>query len=221
MPFTYPKTVRKNPLNDAKIRAQHIDEQTEREEKNEKMPLFELKGAWFRAYITRSGSTSIKGPFCPTNIGKKMCASPLHTDQSQPTKANCRVCENSFNLKYPIEEFREIAHDAYIGLKNSLAERVSLSLPFDAIKATSKQSNKEIKIAWSQHQGRDQAVIYLIEKNDKGNKVHLFADMTREEIRHDAVDLPPGEILAEISATFKNTSSKISYKNSKQKNSAA
>ena len=110
------------------------------------------------------------------------------------------------------EEFRRIAYKAYEGFLHSKAEIITLDVPYDAVKAEAEDDTRLVKIVWSQKDGRNQALIYLIEKDANGDKTQIFADLDREEIRYDAGDIPPGKILAKIRAEFRNAKIDIEYK---------
>ena len=182
------------------------------EMRNEKMPTIFLKEFAFRPQHTLRGSIRIDGPLCPRqNKNGEPCLSPLVTPSPESQVARCDVCDTDYKLPYPYQRFREVAHLAYEGFKNRQSDLITLDVPYEAIKAKSEDETRKIKVVWSQKDGRNQAIIYLIGKNDKGAKTHIFADLDREEIRYDPGDIPPGIILAKIKAEFEHTKIEIKY----------
>lgn len=181
------------------------------------MPTIFVKKYGFRPYYNYHDNIQIKGPFCPASVSKdRQCLSPLSTDgNEQSTSAHCDVCGKNYTMPHNFQEFRNIAHRAYEGLINSQAELITLDVPYEAVKTEAEDETRWAKVVWSQKDGRNQAVIYLIEKDAKGNKAQIFADLDREEVRYDASDVPPGRMLAKVKAEFKNTSVVIKYKEEK------
>lgn len=199
---------------EAARREQMRNADLDREERSKALPAIFVKSFGFRPYYNSHDNIQIRGPLCPAALSKeRRCLSPLTTDTSQPLAAHCEVCGKSFTLPHIFDEFRNIAHRAYEGLLNSQADLITLDIPYEAVKAEAEDETRWVKVVWSQKDGRNQAVIYLIEKDANGNKLHIFADLEREEIRYDAGDIPPGKILAKIKAEFRKTNADIEYKN--------
>lgn len=198
---------------EAASREQRRNADLDREERNKKLPTIFVKTYGFRPTYNYNDIINIQGPLCPSLITKdRQCLAPLIGDNESTTKAHCDVCGKSYDMPHSFQEFRNIAHRAYEGLLNSQTELITLDVPYEAVKAKSEDDTREIKIVWSQKDGRNQAIIYLIEKDGNGNKAHIFVDLEREEIRHDSSDVRPGKILAKIQAEFRETKVNIEYK---------
>lgn len=187
----------------------------DRMERNENFPVIFVKGYGFRPYLSNHDSINIGGPLCPGSLSKdRQCLAELSGDSAEGSKAHCDVCGRTYDMPHNFQEFRGIAHRAYEGFVNSQAEVVTLDVPYEAIKAESEDETRKIKVVWSQKDGRNQAVIYLIKKGeDSGEKAQVFADIDREEIRYDSGDMHPEEVLAKITAEFRKTKIEIEYKN--------
>lgn len=213
MPLLNTKIPRFNQTGVAAQREQRRIADLEREDRNKNFPTFFLKSFGFRPFYSQSDSLNINGPLCPGLLTKdRQCLAPLIGDNESTTKAHCDVCGKNYDMPHSFQEFRGIAHRAYEGLLNSQTELITLDVPYEAVKAKSEDETREIKIVWSQKDGRNQAIIYLIEKDGNGDKAHIFVDLEREEVRHDSNDIPPGKILAKIQAEFRETKVDIEYK---------
>ena len=208
--FSTPR--RYNPSSEAAAREQRRNADIDRDQRSQALPTIFVKEFGFRPFYNVHDEIQIKGPLCPASLSKdRRCLAPLKGANDQATKANCEVCDKSFEMPYSFYDFRNIAHRAYEGLLNSQAELITLDVPYEAVKAEEEDKTRKVKVVWSQKDGRNQAVIYFIEKNSSGDKTQIFADMEREEIRYDASDIPPGKILAKVKAEFKNTKTEIQY----------
>lgn len=206
------KPAKYNSTGEAARREQIRNADLDRIERNKEFPLIFVKKYGFRPYYTGHDTIQIKGPFCPNSITKeRQCLAPLSGENAQTNNARCEVCSKSFIMPHSFEEFRSIAYKAYEGLLNSQTELITLDIPYEAVKAEAEDETRWIKVVWSQKDGRNQAVIYLIEKSGNGDKSQIFADLDREEIRYDAGDILPGKILVKIKAEFKNTHVDIKY----------
>lgn len=185
----------------------------DRMERNENFPVIFVKGYGFRPYLSNHDSINISGPLCPGSLSKdRQCLAELSGDSTESSKAHCDVCGRTYELPHNFQEFRGIAHRAYEGFVNSQAELITLDVPYEAIKAESEDETRKIKVVWSQKDGRNQAVIYLIKKDeDRGEKAQVFADVDREEVRYDSGDMHPEEVLAKITAEFRKTKVDIEY----------
>lgn len=213
MPFINTKFPKYNTIGEAARQEQRRNADLDREERNKSFPTFFLKTYGFRPFYTGHDTIHIKGPLCPNSLTKdRQCLAPLSGNGEQETKSHCDVCGNSYDMPHSFEEFRQIAQKAYDGLLNSQTELITLDVPYEAIKAESEDNTRKIKIVWSQKDGRNQAIIYLIEKDGNGDKTHIFADLEREEVRYDSNDIPPGKVLAKIKAEFRETKVDIEYK---------
>ena len=191
-----------------KMRTADLD----REERNKSFPTIFVKGFGFRPYYSGHDTVYIRGPLCPAQATKdRRCLASLSGSETG-LSAYCDVCDKSFPLPISLQKFREVAHRAYEGYQNSQAKHITLDVPPEAVKAEVEDSSRKIVVVWSQKDGRNAAVIYLINKDDKGNKTQIFADLDREEIRYDATDIPPGKILTKIRAEFPSTDAEITYK---------
>jgi hypothetical protein len=200
---------------EAAKREQERNAALDRIERNKKFPTIFVKGFGFRPYFTGHETIQINGPLCPAFLTKaKQCLAPLTPEGIQSLKANCQVCGKNFTLPHPYQDFMSVAHRAWEGHQNSEVELINLDIPFEAIKAEKQDETRSVKVVWSQKDGRNQAIIYFIEKDSTGNKTHIFADFDKEEVRYDSTDIPPGRILAKIKAEFKNSTSDIAYKES-------
>lgn len=195
-------------------RKQVRDENLERIEKNNEFPVFNFKAFGFRPYFNNNDKINIKGPLCLGSLSKdRQCLAELRGDNAESKKAHCIVCGRTYDLPHGFQEFREIANEAYDGFVNSQAEIITLDVPYEAIKAEDEDETRKIRIKWSQKDGRNQAVIYFINKDDTGGeKAQTFVDMDREEIRHDSSDMHPDKYLVKITAEFKSTNVGIEYK---------
>jgi hypothetical protein len=205
-------------VGEAKVREQKRQAELETDEKNRLIPVFMFKGFGFRPQYRVRGPLYLEGPLCPRPDSKgNICFSEL-TGESEQNKVICEVCDFSADTAYPLQRFKEIAHKKYEGhlrFLESGGNIETLDVPYEAIKDKSEEDNRAIKIKWSQKDGRNMALIYFIdnsESNDQGEKSQVFVDMDREEIRHDASDIPPGKILAKVIAEFPTTKVELSYK---------
>lgn len=207
---------RYNPGGEAKAKETRRNIELERDSLNQEFPTFMVKGFVFRPYYNNRDTIQIHGPLCPTNISKdKKCLAPMTGGNDETNQAECIVCGKSYEMPHSFREFRNIAHRAWEGMQNAEVELITVDLPFDSVKDKQQDDTRWVKVMWSQKNGRNQAIIYFIEKDAAGEKTHIFADMDREEIRYDAGDVPPGRILAKVKAEFKNTTSEIEYKEPK------
>ncbi|OGG17443.1 hypothetical protein A3D78_03640 [Candidatus Gottesmanbacteria bacterium RIFCSPHIGHO2_02_FULL_39_14] len=212
MPILNTKLPRYNSAGEAARREQMRNADLDRIEKNKKFPTFFVKQYGFRPYFSGHDVINIKGPLCPRYLTKeRQCLAEL-SGEIISTKAHCEVCDGNFDMPHNFEDFRRLAHKAYQGYLNSQTQLITLDIPFEAIKAESEDETRKIKIVWSQKDGRNQAIIYLIRKDKTGAKSHIFADLDREEIRYDSSDIPPGEILAKIKTEFKTKNINIEFK---------
>jgi len=199
----------------AALREQMRNAEIDREKRNKELPTIFVKKYGFRPYYNSHDNIQINGPLCPSNLTKsRQCLAPLRRETgAEETSAHCDVCGKNYSLPHNFQDFRDIAHRAYEGLLNSEAELITLDVPYEAVKAEAEDGKRWVKVVWSQKDGRNQAVIYFIEKNAEGNKSQMFADFDREEVRYDAVDVPPGTILAKVKAQFRDTKIDIEYEN--------
>lgn len=193
-------------------REQRRNADLEREARNNDLPTIFVKGYGFRPYYNFGNNIQMKGPLCPGVLVKdRQCLATLIGDNESTTKARCDVCGRNYELPHNFQDFRGIAHRAYEGFLNSQTEIITLDVPYEAVKAEAEDETRKIKVVWSQKDGRNQAIIYFINKDDNGDKSQIFADFEREEIRYDATDIPPGTVLAKVKAEFKNTKVDIEY----------
>lgn len=185
----------------------------DRMERDKQFPVIFVKSYGFRPYFSNHDSVNISGPLCPGSLSKdRQCLAELSGDSIESNNAHCDVCGRTYDMPHGFQEFRTIAHKAYDGFVNSQAELITLDVPYEAIKAESEDETRKIKVVWSQKDGRNQAVIYLIKKGEsKGEKAQVFADISREEIRYDSGDIHPEEFLAKITAEFQKTNVEIEY----------
>lgn len=208
------KPMKYNPAGEAARREQMRNADLDRDERNKTLPTIFVKAFGFRPYYNYHDNIQIKGPLCPATVSKdRTCLSPLSVDMSQPLIARCEVCGKGFTMPHPFEEFRNIADKAYEGFLNSQTKLITLDVPYEAVKAEAEDKTRWVKVVWSQKDGRNQAVVYLIEKDADGDKSQIFVDLDREEVRYDSGDVPPGKILAKVKAEFRNTNIDIEYKN--------
>lgn len=212
MPTFNTKIPRYDYRGDASRREQIRNADLDRIERNKKFPTFLVKKYGFRPCFSGHDTIYINGPLCPNTLKERLCLSPLQGDSVKTTKAHCDVCGKTYDMPHDFEDFRNIAEKAYEGYQNSGAELINLDIPYEAVKAEAEDKTRWVKVIWSQKDGRNQAIIYFIEKNKEGNKSHIFADFDREEIRYDVDDIPPGKILSKIKAYFKGTEVDIKYK---------
>lgn len=189
----------------------------DREERDKSLPTIFVKSYGFRPHYNYHNNIQINGPLCPASISKdRICLAPLVGDNEKTTKAHCEVCGKNYDMPHDFESFRRVAHMAYEGLRHSQAEIITLDVPYEAVKASAEDETRWVKVVWSQKDGRNQAIIYFIEKDKNGEKSHIFADMDREEVRYDADDIPPGKILAKLKAEFRRTKADYEYKEEDQ-----
>lgn len=208
--------IKYNPAGEAKAREQKCQAELQTEERNKRIPPFMFKGFGFRPQyrIMRQGM-HLEGPLCPReDLKGDPCLSNL--SGRGKTKVVCDVCEFSADLPHPIERFREIAQKKHEGRSRYIesgGKIETLDVPYEAIKTKDEDDTRIIKIKWAQKDGRNMAVIYFIEKDKNGEKTQIMVDMNREEIRYDASDIPPGKVLAMVTAIFPMTDVEIIYKN--------
>lgn len=204
-----------NMTNDVARRKLIREAELDRMERNKQFPVIFVKGFGFRPKFNLHDKINIDGPLCPSYLSKdKQCLAELNADGGDISSRNvhCDVCGKTYEMSHSFQEFKQIAHKAYDGFMNSQAEIITLDVPYDAIKKEDEDETRKIRIKWSQKDGRSQAVIYFIKKNENnGEKAHLFVDFDREEIRHDSSDLHPEKFLAKITAEFKDTDVSIKY----------
>jgi hypothetical protein len=207
-----------NPAGEAARREQQRNADLDRIERNKEFPTVFVQSFGFRPYFSGHDTIQIKGPLCPSLLLKdRQCLSPispLDGENEYSRKAHCDVCGKDYEMPFSFQKFKEVAHKAYEGFLNSQTELITLDVPYGAIKAESKDDTREIKIVWSQKDGRNQAIVYLLNRDGGGEKSHMFIDLDRQEIRHDPSDKMPGEILAKIVAEFRDTVVDIRYKSS-------
>lgn len=188
----------------------------DRMERNKQFPVIFIKGFGFRPKLNLHDKIHMDGPLCPSSLSKdNQCLAELNADGGDISSKNahCDVCGRTYEMSHSFQEFQQIAHKAYEGFVNSQADLITLDVPYTAVKASSEDETRKIEVVWSQKDGRNQAVIYLIKKGEEnGEKVHLFADIDRKEIRYDSGDIHPEEFLAKITAEFKDTEVEIKYK---------
>ncbi len=217
---TYPtRSINYNSNNSAAKKEQIRQANLETEERNKDIPVFMFKGFGFRPfYGTTRGNLRMDGPLCPRAVSKeRICLAKLNGKGIDSTQANCDVCGGHFELPNAFEEFRQIAHKAYEGYLNfveSGGKIQTLDVPFEAIKAEDQDKTRRIRIKWSQQDGRNQAIIYLISlvDNKEGDKVHAFVDLDREEFRHDIKDIDPGRVVSAVKIVFPKTEIDFKYK---------
>lgn len=207
------QTPRYSPAGEAARREQMRNADLDRQERNKKFPTIFVKKYGFRPYYTGHDTIHLKGPLCPGSLTKdKPCLATLAGETAQTAKAHCEVCGRTYDMPHSFEDFMRIAEKAWEGFENSQTELITLDVPYEAVKAEAEDETRWVKVVWSQKDGRNQALIYLIEKDKNGNKSQIFADLDREEIRYDAGDIPPGKILAKVKAEFRTTKVDIEYK---------
>jgi len=222
----YNSSSRKYSSSTADTRQQLIDAQSALDEKNKKMVPFMFMGFGFKPQYNHHGNINMDGILCPRQITKdRPCFAALTVSDTESVEASCDVCGATYTLPHGFQRFREIAHRAYEGKLNFEASGgviQTLDVPYDAIKISSESEDKTraIEVKWAQKDGRNQAIVYFINKEDNttGAKPQIFVDMDRQEIRHDARDQRPGEVLAKITATFKNTKAHIEYTDGEKNN---
>lgn len=188
---------------------------SEIQEKNTELSVFTFQGFAFRPQFRERGGIYLQGPLCPRKRTNRVCYTLLSKlDEKQ---AECPVCKVVFPLPDAYERLREIAHLDYEGYRRFLESGdkvVKLDAPYNAIKAEIEDETRAVRVVWSQKDGRDQAIIYFVERdnNTDGDKTHMFADFEREEIRFDKSDVPAGKILAKVKAEFRNSNVTTEYK---------
>lgn len=211
-PRSFPQINRANNVARQKVlREAELD----RMESNRRFPVIFVKGFGFRPQLNLHDKIDVDGPLCPSSLSKdKQCLAELSAGGGDinSRNAHCDVCGRTYEMPHGFQEFRQIAHKAYDGFMNSQAEIITLDVPYNAIKAEAEDETRKIIIKWSQKDGRNQAVIYFIKKDEQdGEKAHAFVDFDREEIRRDSGDKHPEEYLTKITAEFKNTDVEIKY----------
>lgn len=212
MPVFNTKPIKYNTAGEAARKEQKRNADLDRQERNKSFPVIFVKEYGFRPQYTGHESIHVNGPLCPGSISKdRQCLAPLVGDDANSTKARCEVCGRNYTMPHGFEEFRRIADKAYEGFLHSKAEIITLDVPYEAVKAEAEDATRWVKVVWSQKDGRNQAIIYFIGKDAKGEKTQIFADLDREEIRYDAGDIPPGKILAKVKAEFRETKVDIEY----------
>lgn len=205
---TYPNSV-------ASVKQQKLDAHRDAELRSEKYQAFMFHGFGFRPYEhASSGSLGIKGPFCPRSTKDRLCFSELDQVNASDNSMQCPVCDFTCTLPVNVDEFKRKARKSYeakINYESVGGQIQTLDTPFDAIKERSELDDRVIEIKWSQKDGRNIAVIYFIDKNISSDKTQMFVDFDRQEVRYDSTNDQPGEILAEVTAIFKNASMNIKY----------
>lgn len=213
MPILDIKAIKYSASGEAARREQMRNADLDRDERNKAFPTIFVKKYGFRPYYTGHDTVQIKGPLCPGSLTKeRQCLAPLAGENAQVLRAHCDVCGKNYTMPHNFDEFRMIASKAYEGFINSKAELITLDVPYGAVKAEAEDETRWVKVVWSQKDGRNQAIIYFIEKVENGEKSQIFADLDREEIRYDVSDIPPGKILAKVNAEFRGTKIDIKYK---------
>jgi hypothetical protein len=209
------KPRRNNPSGEAQARQQRIDSREANNFKNSQIPVFTFRGLGFRPYYgLTNGTLQIEGPLCPSKRLNRECYVQLEMVGDEEKEGRCPICDKTYDFKMSKTDLRGLAHADYKGLlrfQESDGEVITLDVPYEAIKAKAKDETREIKINWSQKDGRNQAVIYLIDTQARGKKAQIFVDFDREEVRHDAGDQKPGELISKIKAEFPGTEHTIEY----------
>jgi len=210
---TYPP-IRSDSAGAAKSREQKRQAEIETEERNRVIPVFMFQGYGFRPQYRVSRGDYLEGPLCPkSDVKGEFCFTEL-SGASENTSVSCDVCGFTGELPQPLQRFREIAHKKYEGHQRFVesGENIeTLDVPYTAIKAENKDQTREVKIKWSQKDGRNMAVIYFLDNSQDGEKAQVFVDMDRQELRHDASDIDPKRILTKITAEFADVKSEITY----------
>lgn len=220
MPTLNQRQLRYNPAGEAASREQRRQAELELEERNKQLPVFEFMGFHFQPRYADRMSLRIDGALCPrSNRDGRPCLALLNSESEEATRVTCEVCGFSGELPYGYQKLRQLAKSAYEGYKRLIengGQIITLDVPYEAIKDSDEDESRAIRIKWAQKEGRNMAVIYFIEKYAGGDKSQIFVDLDREEVRYDASDIPPGKMLARVSAEFVNTQVQIDYNKTKK-----
>lgn len=150
-------------------------------------------------YYRSHGNIAMRGPLCIS------CKTPLSNINPETTEFTCNVCGTTVKSKKP---YSELSQEAYRALEGYLLRGkpvVSLNMPVSSVWSEDEDEIHKVVVKLSQKNGKKVAKILVLDKTAGGKKVDLFANIDNQELTSDPHDLPPGTLLAEITATFKDT----------------
>lgn len=156
-------------------------------------------------YYGSSGNLRMRGPLCIA------CKTPFDAITPESTEFNCTICGTVVISKKQYSELSQEAHRALEGYLLRGKPVVSLNMPASSVWSEDEDELHKIVVKLSQKNGKKVAKILILSKKDGGRKVDLFANIDSEELTRDPIDLPPGTLLASVTAVFKQTEQVVNY----------
>lgn len=156
-------------------------------------------------YYGSSGNLKMRGPLCIA------CKTPLDGITPETTEFLCSSCGTKVVSEKIYGELSQEAHRALEGHLLRGKPVVSLNMPISSVWSEDEDAIHKVVVKLSQKGGKKVAKILIFDKTAGGEKVDLFANIDNEELTHHTEDLPPGTLLAEVIAKFKDTEQTTTY----------
>jgi hypothetical protein len=173
--------------------------------------LFKFKNLLWQCVYHHNESTRVEGPFCPVEDCR--FALELHDDPFENSRLTCPNCKKEIGID-DLGRLRHLAIEKYRAMLRVNIPVISYDLPPTDVKAKDKDKNYWVSVKLGQKNGKEFAVVYAgrnqSTQTDK-EKVQFFVDLEDEELRHDAGNMPPGDLLAGVKIRFKNSVSERDY----------
>lgn len=177
---------------------------------------FEYAGVWWVwTYNNELGGYFFEGPRCRRSDCRR---SLIHaSENNEDWKLQCPHCKKVYILPRRIkyDTTQSEIYDAYEAQKMQHKQAVPLDRKPTASTARYESPKHNIEVKVREENEQEVAYIYISKKGSqeqsKGQKVQFIVDIADEELRHDANDLPPGEIVSSIKVRFKNSTTDIKY----------
>jgi hypothetical protein len=131
----------------------------------------------------------------------------IHLDFSGGKReVTCFNCGKSRKIHEDFEALRIKVNEKYKASRLKKAEIINLDLVPTSVSASDEDDNFWVKVKMGQKNGKRVAVVYIGEKANKtGEKVQLFVDLEKDQLRADLSDIPPEQLLSVITAVFKES----------------
>lgn len=179
--------------------------------------LFKYKGLlWYCSYH-HNDTTHIEGPYCPVEGCRFELQ--LHDDPFENSTLICPNCKGEMGIDN-LATLRNMAAEKYRAMLRIDIPVISYDLPPTTVKAKDKDENYWVSVKLGQKNGKEFAVVYagrIQSSQSAKEKVQFFIDLEDEELRHDASNMPPGDILTGVKVRFKSSVSERNYLSSEQK----
>lgn len=156
-------------------------------------------------YYGSSGNLRMRGPLCIA------CKTPFESVSPETVEFNCTICGTKVTSEKTYEELSKEAYRALEGYLLRGKPVISLNMPVSSVWSEDEDDIHKVVVKLSQKNGRKVAKILVIDKSAGGEKVDLFANIDNEELTRDPHDLPPGALLTEVTAKFRQTEQTTKY----------